>query len=433
MHGGIPMLKSFKITNAYSFYDECEVSMVATGIKSHELSLITGKSNVHVPESMSLLPVLAIYGANASGKTNLLRALMFVFESINKGQDAQIFGNMYKGVRPAKEDELWVASTKVELAFLLNKNEYKLVFYYGAGGYKHETLHYRKNAKGRMLNVYNRILNTKTNKWDLTTGGTIDQELAEEIKYVHSMEHSSKNLLLHGLCKRKGVPLFYSLSNWASSFANAESPIGNTLGTTILSASGNNPDLKIFNDGEYMQDILGFIRGMNPRINAYCFDKDMDSKELLYTLGFTYDKPHWYANDSAFFDKHISRFESRGVYTAMTLLPSILSALKQGGLVIIDELENSLHPILLLRVLKMFVDPDINTGGGQLIFTTHNALIMDRRYLRQDEIGFVEQNDEGTSEFFKLSDIDGVRSDLDFCKNYILGAFGAHPLARGRE
>ena len=52
---------------------------------------------------------------------------------------------------------------------------------------------------------------------------------------------------------------------------------------------------------------------------------------------------------------------------------------------------------------------------------------MSNKYLRQDEIGFVEKDEEGKSEFYKLSDVEGVRSDLDFCKNYILGAFGAIP------
>jgi hypothetical protein len=124
----------------------------------------------------------------------------------------------------------------------------------------------------------------------------------------------------------------------------------------------------------------------------------------------------------------MSSFESKGVWTAMHLFPLVYSVLNFGGLLTVDEMENSLHPLMMAKIINMFTSPETNPGKGQLIFTTHNALLMDKTYFRQDEIVFVTKNNSnGLSTIYRLSDIDGVRSDLDFCKNYIYGSFGALP------
>lgn|GEM_PF-6788618 len=424
MQGGIPLLKSFEIRNAYSFLDECVVDMEATNIKAHKYSLITSETNEHVPEKLSLLPVLSIYGANASGKTNLLRALLSVFNSITSDSDNPIHGNYLSGLKNSSD---LIEGTTLKMTFILNRNEYALSFYFLAGEYFSEKFHYRKNSKGKMLRVYERNWDEKTNVWKLKTGLTINKEWLDEIEYVSSMERDNKNLLLYALCKRSNISLFSSLATWASRFSNAESPVSYSMDPRSLTTREKNPHLKIFNDKAYKPQIIEFVRSINPLIQSFNFVKDTDEKEMTYQLEFQYTQSYNDDDDVEIIDKTLTCYESRGVYSAITLLPSILLALKKGGLVIADELENSLHPLLMTKVINLFTDPDINVGGGQLIFTTHNALIMDKRYLRQDEIGFVEKDEDGRSEFYKLSDIDNVRSDLDFSKNYILGAFGAIP------
>lgn len=429
MYGGIPVLKSFKIKNAYSFFDECVVDMEATNIKAHGYSLITSETNGHVPENLSLLPVLSIYGANASGKTNLLRALLFIFHSITTGQGRHIYSNIFKGFDSLDSSDSFVDDVIFEMTFLLNKNEYILSFDALMNEYYNESLCYRKNSKGKKLSIYNRKWNKKNKTWSIRIGSTIDTEVINEIEYVDSMEKSNATLLIYALSKRGNHELFLSIASWASRFMSTASPIVDNFGGTFFCTDESNPHLKVYYDDSYKEKILEFVRSMNPLIQDYIFtkDKNNEKQKMNYKLEFEYDRKPVFNEEDKIYDKLLTIFESRGVYSAMTLLPSVLLALETGGLVIADELENSLHPHLMVKVINLFTDPDINTGGGQLIFTTHNALIMDKRYLRQDEIGFVEKDDEGLSEFYKLSDVDGVRSDLDFCKNYILGAFGAIP------
>ena len=436
MLGGIPMLKSFKITNAYSFFEECEVTMVATNILAHKYSLITSKTNKHVPEGVSLLPALSIYGANASGKTNLLRALLFIFEAINRGSDNSFVSNAILNTlftkaknSAAKNEATENEPTKLELVFYLNKDEYRLRFEVFLSRFEIETLEQRKNSKGRWLNIYRRNWNFKTDTWELNVGTTVSGTMRDEIKYVHSMETENKSLLLHALCKRKKKEtVFASLALWTSGFNEMKMPASQLISQgTVLTTHEKNPHLKILNDKLYKMQILDFVKFMSPNIKDYVFDENKNEDKNRFNLSLSFEYDIIATNNQVNFDKILSHYESRGVYSAMTLLPSVFQALHEGGLVIADELENSLHPLLMLRVINLFNDPEINKGGGQLIFTTHNALIMDKRYLRKDQIGFTEKNQEGHSEFYKLSDIDGVRSDLDFSKNYILGAFGAVP------
>jgi len=86
-----------------------------------------------------------------------------------------------------------------------------------------------------------------------------------------------------------------------------------------------------------------------------------------------------------------------------------------------------LHPSLLLDIINLFTNPETNPKHAQLICTMHNVILMDRRFLRRDEIWFVEKSKEGESVLYSLADYSDVRNDADFCKNYILGKYGAVP------
>ena len=427
--GGVPMLKSFALQNAFSFADRHELDMQATGIKAHGYSLITNQNNKNIPLSMEILPVMSIYGANASGKSNLIRSIEFAFRSIalratNHFMLPFMMGNYSEDERQEIEEPFF------ELVFLLDKNEYTLTVRSIGLEFYYENLSYRKASRDKQKLIYCRAWNEKTEKWSLKVGSTIDADLIEEIRYVSKMERGSRNLLLSALCNRGVHDLFKSISRWVSRFDTEQYTNRSSVTAGPLFTSNKiNPYFRNLNEPRSKEKVLRFLQSMNPHIKGYEFAKSdlLEKHKDMLKLVFKYDIKRQGSSDSEQIDEILSDYESRGIYSAFTLMPAILTALENGGLIIIDELENSLHPLLMAKVINMFTDPDTNVGGGQLIFTTHNALIMNNKYLRQDEICFVEKDDKGKSELYKLSDIDGVRSDLDFCKNYILGAFGAIP------
>lgn len=429
MHmGGVPMLKSFTLRNAFSFVDEQKLDMEATKIKAHSYSLLTSESNSNIPPGIDILPVMSIYGANASGKSNLIRSLHFVLQSIASGSNHSMLPFM---LGDFTNDKLFEPPF-FELTFLLDKTEYNLAINSFADAFFREELSYRENSKGRFKRIYLREWNKETSRWKLDPGSTIDSHLAEEVKYVHKMEKNNQSMLLYALCNRGNHNHFKAISKWTSCFSTAQNIAGDITTGGILTTHEANPYLTYYNESASKKRILGFLQSMNPSIQNYTLAKKDDSaksNKSEYRLVFEYSKAknRTVEDENVDIDKMISKYESRGVSSAFVFLPSMLMALESGGLIVVDELENSLHPLLMAKVVNMFTDPDVNVGGGQLIFTTHNVFIMDKKYLRQDEIVFVEKDYDGKSEIYKLSDIDGARSDLDFCKNYILGAFGAVP------
>ena len=112
--------------------------------------------------------------------------------------------------------------------------------------------------------------------------------------------------------------------------------------------------------------------------------------------------------------------------------PELQSVMKNGGVYFIDDLNASLHPLLVRNFILTFLNPEININHAQLIFTTHDTWQLSNQLLRRDEIWFTEKDDEGLSTLYSLADFideDGsrIRKDENYEKNYLLGKYGAIP------
>ena len=119
--------------------------------------------------------------------------------------------------------------------------------------------------------------------------------------------------------------------------------------------------------------------------------------------------------------------ESEGTQRVACLLGYILYVLETGGVLIVDELEASLHPLMLREIVKMFKDKRYNISNAQLIFTTHNTDIMEDELMRVSEVGFVHKTlKEGTT-LTRLSDFEGVRNVTNFRKQYLAGTYSGIP------
>ncbi|NJN34302.1 MAG: ATP-binding protein [Saprospiraceae bacterium] len=118
---------------------------------------------------------------------------------------------------------------------------------------------------------------------------------------------------------------------------------------------------------------------------------------------------------------------SLGTNAMLALGGLILKKLEKGGLVVFDELDNSLHPKISRFFIQLFHNPDINKGNAQIVFSTHEPLLMDKDMFRSDQIWFTEKNKFGESELYSAQDFDGVREDIPFDKWYMAGKFGALP------
>lgn len=123
--------------------------------------------------------------------------------------------------------------------------------------------------------------------------------------------------------------------------------------------------------------------------------------------------------------------ESFGTIRFINELPVIISTLVNGGTLVVDEFDASIHPMALMSIINVFHNDSINVKHAQLIFNTHNPIFLNANLFRRDEIKFVERDDEsGVSELYQLSDFgtsgeNGVRKGEDYLKNYFINRYGA--------
>ena len=129
--------------------------------------------------------------------------------------------------------------------------------------------------------------------------------------------------------------------------------------------------------------------------------------------------------DLVLFDKQ--KNESDGTNKIIDLSGPIFDTLLHGNVLIIDELDAKLHPLITMSIVELFNSPESNPNNAQLIFATHEVTLLDRDLFRTDQIWFVEKNQFGETEFFSAQDFEGVREDVPFDKWYMAGKFGGLP------
>jgi len=124
--------------------------------------------------------------------------------------------------------------------------------------------------------------------------------------------------------------------------------------------------------------------------------------------------------------------ESAGTAAFLTIVGSALKKIKSGGVLCVDELDSSLHPLLALEIVRMFNDPDQNPLGSQLLFNTHDVNLLDSDVLRRDQIWFTEKDKEGGTHLYSLSDFK-PRTHGNLKRGYLQGRYGAVPYIGTRD
>ena len=183
---------------------------------------------------------------------------------------------------------------------------------------------------------------------------------------------------------------------------------------------------------DYQDRIIKFIKIADLGIDDILSEKkktrklDLWSSALqtpdIYTLHKKYDKNNVNIGKA----KIDFSYESLGTQKLFSISVFILKALKYSEILIIDELESSLHPSLTKLIVEMFNSKEINRNNAQLIFTTHDVTLLRKDNFRRDQIWFTEKDKYGATDLYSLVDFK-VRNDASFDKDYILGKYGAIP------
>ncbi len=402
--GSEKMLIQFKYKNHKCFSDEAILDLTATQEKRHLESTIDINGN-------KLLPVIAIHGANAAGKSSVLEALSFMFKTIKNSISTDIAKPL--STEPfAFEEKRRKANSEYEISIALGDYEYRYGFSMNANRYDEEWLY--KNKFSATTTASQKIIFERT-KNNVEFGSSYKKIESIWNFFTTQMNiNPDKLLLLSIVASKEESGELRSIYEYICKFC------------VILEKTPSNPmtievlDEKSSLFKKFQKKIREFdpcLVGINvqevtsdDKVVGYKLDgvhKSFDSEKEIILLPF--------------------QKESAGTIKIHHVLPAILRNLEQGGLLCIDELDIQFHPLLYKKIVNMYTDKKINKNNAQLIFTAHSTYLFNSENMRRDEIYLVQKNNVGKSNLYSLSEFRNLRVDADYEKKYLTGQFGAIP------
>lgn len=422
------MLLNFTFKNYKSYADTCNFSMVANKDKSHEDNLITiGKDRI----SKSRI----IYGANASGKTSFIDALEFI--KIFSMMSNNLVENNRIGIIPYKFRQKFSSiPSEFSLTFIKNSVKYcysfsctfekvideKLDVYNSAKPTniftRTNTDEYKFNTDVKQLNEI-RTKNTK-NKLFLLTAATWNYEKVKPVvDYI-----LNDIIVLHDISQPTKYNIGYIIeNNDLEEYKKFCLDFLNNADISISDFEINAQKIKeLGRQAEFMTKLMNVIVNNDPEQMKKFGNSDVFNIKTIHNIN----------NENNTFSYPLELIEeSDGTQQLFHFAPSLFYTFKEGKVLLIDEIDRSLHPLLVEYIIKKFYDKNLNKNNAQLICNTHDTNLLNLDLFRRDEIWFTERNNASAStEMYTLSDF-SPRKDENVEKAYLLGRYGGIPFVKG--
>ena len=415
------MLIQFNFKNFKSFRDEATLDMSATKITEHEDHVVDIAND-------KLLKVAAIYGANASGKSNAYDAFdymrYYVLESFKFGdEDGGYMKNDddYIKVTPFLFDEdSCNEETLFEVFYIDNMENTGRTYQYGFVLKDNEVIEEWLYSKAKTArNNYRTIFYRKIGE-ELEMNG-IPKRHIENIK-----ASLNKESLIVSLGAKLRIEKLKSVRDWflKNDAINFGNPTENLIRSWVV------PD-EFVNNKEVQRNMIKYFSTFDESIKDFKVEKVVTEDEKDSDKRYRINTIHKKLGGDGIASIPLAQ-ESSGTQKMFALYPSIKEALDNGTTLFVDELNARLHPLLVRNIILTFLSPEINRENAQLIFTTHDIGQLSNDLLRRDEIWMVNKNSDGVSELYSLADFkdeegNKVRRDEDLAKKYMLGNYGAIP------
>lgn len=403
------MLIQFNFGNYRSFKEETCLDMTAAAVKEYPWQVISSGGE-------KLLPVCGIWGANASGKSNILKALRFmalyVIQSFGFGGDLENH-QVHMMTTPFLFDrDSSGAPGTFEAVFIPDSEKgwsYQYGFTLGSKGIEEEWLNYRTKTSRKYKRIFTR------HGMDVQ----VEKRTISQTDVKRMMPSLYPEVLLVSLGAKLKVNLLREVFDWFSHIWITN--FGNPGEDEFLSHVA--PDR--FLTSEVQERVTQFLSVFDQSIIGFKVQNlpnDSNDGKLHFHIGAVHKM-----KDGGEVEIPM-REESDGTQKMFALYQHILNAISSGGLLVVDELDSKLHPLLQRVIVQEFTNQKLNPNHGQLIFTVHDPWILSSKLLRRDEIWFTEKDDNGCSSLYSLADF--IHSDnetLNFELNYLRGKYGAIP------
>lgn len=417
------MILEFSITNYRSIREKQLFTMYASGAKSKSNN--TFEVSLNNGSNFKLTKAVGIYGANASGKSNIIRALFEIRRFIVDSKEMEIdkpipaydpfLFDTKSDIKPVEFEIIFLSKEKYKYQYKITFNQNEIV---------EESLYHFPKKKPQEIFIRGKEKNeSDENIHIIKLGKNFGYRKYEVYKKIPLLSIFGKAENYHTNISPV-YTFFNELEIWNVTDTSWVKRLADYVKDDLQEPENKFliPQIsKLINEADTQIQSLVVESGKQPNEN----EKDENStsrikrREVLYGEHHVYDKNNIVA-------KHYLPFynESFGTNKLFALGGLIIKIINKGGIIFFDELDSSLHPLVTSLLVSYFQEN--HSSNAQLILTTHETYLLNKEF-RSDQIWFTQKNNLGETELFSAQDFEGVREDIPFEKWYLGGKFGAIP------
>lgn len=415
------MIVEFSVKNFRSIKELQTISFAATGLTS--LDPEVDVNNIAEEGDKRLLKTVGIYGANASGKSNIIRAFEYFLQAIkNEPSSESRLRNLCDPFLYQQEKDGDIESY-FQIVLILKGKKYR----YGITVKEQIFIDIDITTNCVIVNEW--LYGTKDknmveyfirkSKDDISKDKMPNSEKIPPLPYEHTL------FLTHAAAydsEGECVSIRQHIKNWTIS--NFTLGIESFRQNTLLLLEKENKK----------SEFLELLSSFNLEYTDIKIERDMNKSDQTLSV----------AHDKIFLEKsfknelnelipirlNLAYNESEGTKKLFDLAGLLLRAfsLPFSAFIIIDEIDSNFHPSLLIKLIGLFNNPLINKSNSQLLFTSHDTNLLSPSIMRRDQFYFVEKKEDNSSRLYSLADLKGIRKDADFAKQYLAGFYGALPI-----
>jgi hypothetical protein len=408
------MLLEFRVRNYRSIRDEQALTLIASGDK--ELAT-THLAPTGLKAASHALRSVVVYGPNASGKSSLLRALDYLRAVVAESATVIQPGQTYN-VQPFKLDPATANQpTQFEITFLLSGVRHQYAFSMTPQRIVSESLLVYRSSKPTQL-FSRQHVEGDGYEYEFSTYLTGPRKLWQESTRPNSLFLS----MAAQLNSEQLSPVF----NWIVrniTFLPAGATVLPDLTTALLATEQGRASIREFLSAADISiaDVQAVSRkGTHAQwvMSASGLQASQEEREFMMPV-FEHTTP----KGSAKFELHD---ESEGTQRLYGLIAPVLDCLRDGRVLVVDELDSSLHTLVVRRLITMFQTPELNPNGAQLVFSTHDTSLLDHTLFRRDQVWFTEKDADQATRLYPLTDF-SPRKQEAWERGYLAGRYGAVP------
>lgn len=419
------MIKNYSFKNFQSFSDECTVDFMVNNKTPHSYY------DQELNNNQKVAKVMTVMGANGAGKSNLLKPLSFLswfiphsFGTLEKDEKLAIFSHLLSSEKETDFNINFFIQFSDREEGLPSNYEYKYALKLSEGRVVFEEL--KLKTSHLFSKVFTRSYSSESGTCKVKIGSNIQLNIpgfilenvpknCSLISYIAAIsEGETKKSSLTPTDLTAIIPAFFFSSCRSNLIFSGKSPLFQDIETATT----------FYKD---FPEQFDFVKNLIMKYDLGISDIVLEDRVIVDKKSGQQEQDtipvcvHQFGDSS--FELPLFR-QSTGTISAYCVLAAISHSLVTGGVAILDEFDNELHPHLTMEIVNLFKDESTNQHGAQLIFNTHNPEVL--KHLRRQHCYFVEKYD-GKSEAYRADEIEGLKDRDNLYSKYISGALGAVP------